>query len=735
MAEELKIKISADASEVEKEVNKAKKSLTGFGDAFETVNSGMEKVGNVAKTSLAVAGGAVIGLGGALLGTVDASAEFRDSMAKVESAFASNGGTVAQAQSAYEGFYRILGDGGEATEAAMLLSNITTEEKELAEWTDIVVGAYSRFGDAVSIPGMVESINETMKAGQVTGQLADMLNWAGYENEMFGLSYKTPIDFQQKSAAELKNMTQAQRDQYEAQKAAAKEIDDWNKELSEAVSAEDRFNLALKECNTEAERSALIYQYLGPEYAGLAGNLEEANAAMIAQNEANLKMEQGMARLGEAMAPVKTALTELGAQILEQLAPYIEDFVANHLDSMIAALQEVGTVIGEVITWIADNWDLLVNLGTVFVSLATAITIVSTAMSIFSTVMAVASAVTAPVGIIIAVVIAAVVALGVAIYALLTDWEGTWQGIKDFCGKIGDAVAAMAEAVVSWFEDMGTKIGEAVDNIGSWMGEKWESIKETVSTAVQEIKDKVSEKWEEVKSSTKETYEEVKSTVKDKWNSVKSDTKSAVEKVKTDVSQKWDNIKQKTSTIYENIKSTVSEKWQAVKSTTTEKLEAVKSTVTEKWEAMKSKISETIEGAKDAVKSGIEKMKSFFNFSWELPKIKLPHFSISGSFSLNPPSIPHFSVSWYKLGGVFDEPTLFPFGDGNIGGLGEDGAEAIVPLEKNTEWLDRIAEKLNEKQGSQPIVLQVDGKTFAQISVDSINQLTRQRGSLALNLV
>ena len=123
------------------------------------------------------------------------------------------------------------------------------------------------------------------------------------------------------------------------------------------------------------------------------------------------------------------------------------------------------------------------------------------------------------------------------------------------------------------------------------------------------------------------------------------------------------------------------------------------------------------------------------NFKWELPKIKLPHFSITGKFSLNPPSIPKFSVSWYKLGGIFDSPTLFPFGNGRIGGLGEDGAEAIVPLEKNTEWLDRIAEKLTQKSDSTPIILQVDGKTLAQTSIDSINQLTRQTGRLSLNLV
>jgi hypothetical protein len=127
-------------------------------------------------------------------------------------------------------------------------------------------------------------------------------------------------------------------------------------------------------------------------------------------------------------------------------------------------------------------------------------------------------------------------------------------------------------------------------------------------------------------------------------------------------------------------------------------------------------------------------IKSFFNFSWSLPKLKMPHISISGKFSINPPSVPKFSISWYKLGGIFDSPTLFPFA-GGIGGLGEDGAVAIVPLEKNTKWLSRLATMLNEEQGSRPIVMNVDGKTFAEISIDSINALTRQTGNLQLKLV
>ena len=86
------------------------------------------------------------------------------------------------------------------------------------------------------------------------------------------------------------------------------------------------------------------------------------------------------------------------------------------------------------------------------------------------------------------------------------------------------------------------------------------------------------------------------------------------------------------------------------------------------------------------------------------------------------------------MGGVFDSPTIVPYGN-TLQGLGEAGAEAIVPLEKNTKWLDIIADKLAGKQGNKPIVLMVDGKVFAQTTIDSINQLTRQTGSLSLNII
>ena len=226
-----------------------------------------------------------------------------------------------------------------------------------------------------------------------------------------------------------------------------------------------------------------------------------------------------------------------------------------------------------------------------------------------------------------------------------------------------------------------------------------------------------------------------------KISNILSNAKSKMEEMKTNLTNKWNDMKTAAADKFNAIKETITEKLQNAKAKALEiyqkldaesggKLSTMVNNVKTKFNDIYNGIKDKLNAASDFVKGAIDKIKGFFNFEWSLPKIKLPHFSISGSFSLNPPSVPSFHISWYKNGGVFDFPHLFNYG-GKIGGLGEDGAEAIVPLEKNTEWLDRIAERLNRNSG-QPIYLQVDGKTFGKIAVDSINDLTTQTGNLPL---
>lgn len=141
-----------------------------------------------------------------------------------------------------------------------------------------------------------------------------------------------------------------------------------------------------------------------------------------------------------------------------------------------------------------------------------------------------------------------------------------------------------------------------------------------------------------------------------------------------------------------------------------------------KFNEIKQGITDKINGAKDAVKSAIDKIKGFFNFSWELPKIKLPHFSIDGKFSLNPPSIPKFNVDWYSTGGIFTKPTI-------IGGIGvgdaDNGkgrqAEAVLPLEPFYKELEAMFIKYN----SRPLYFGVDGKIFMRGVASSKDELDK----------
>jgi hypothetical protein len=168
----------------------------------------------------------------------------------------------------------------------------------------------------------------------------------------------------------------------------------------------------------------------------------------------------------------------------------------------------------------------------------------------------------------------------------------------------------------------------------------------------------------------------------------------AIKSVTTTV---WNGVKSAISTVVDGIKSKVSSVFESVKSTVSTIFSGIQSTASSIWNAIKGTITTPIEAAKNTVKSALDKISSYFSgLKLSFPSIKLPHFSISGSFSLSPPSVPHLSVQWYREGGIMTSPTVFGMNGSALMAGGEAGAEAILPLKNFYDQLENIlASRLN----------------------------------------
>lgn len=261
---------------------------------------------------------------------------------------------------------------------------------------------------------------------------------------------------------------------------------------------------------------------------------------------------------------------------------------------------------------------------------------------------------------------------------ITTFFSDTWETIKNVVNVgiqfIGSLLEAAWDIITLPFQLIWENCGDTITSI-------WEAIKTTVGNAVNAVSSTLSSVMNAIQTTISTIWTAISTKISTVVNSIKTTVSTVFNAIKTTATTIWNGIKTSISTVVDGVKTKVTTVFNSVKSTLSSVFSSIKSTAASVWNGIKSAITGPIDQAKTHISNALNSIKNFFaNCKLSLPHIKMPHFSISGSFSLNPPSVPHLSVSWYKEGGIMTDPTLFGFNGSSLMAGGEAGPEAILPL-------------------------------------------------------
>lgn len=282
--------------------DKAGANIESFGDKMKGVLAGIS----------------VAALAASIGELVSVTNEFQEDMGKLSVAAQQNNVSTDAANGAYRDMVGILGETDQSVEAVNHLFALCGENTQaLSDWTNIASGVYATFGDSLPLEGLTEAANETAKVGQVTGPLADAINWASQAAVQQGVALS-------------------------GNQAA---IDAYNSALADGATQEDAFNAALAACNTEQERAQLITDTLNGVYAEAGAQYQQTNADVIAYRQSQSDLTAAMSSLGQAFMPIVTGLTNVATMLLSGVQPAVQWFVTN-LPIIAPILAGIVTTIG-----------------------------------------------------------------------------------------------------------------------------------------------------------------------------------------------------------------------------------------------------------------------------------------------------------------------------------------------------------------------------------------------------
>ena len=736
----------------ENELKDFQNTLDDTGDDFEDMGESAEEssegftimkgaladlVANAISSAISAIGDFI----GSIMELSEATEEYRTMQAKLEGSSKTFGYSVDFAKSKYEEFYKYLGDDQASTNAITNLMGIGAETETVSKLADGATAVWASYGDSIPIEGLTEAINETITVGKVTGGMADTINWAKNANE---------------------GLNTALSGNKEAQKA-------FNDAIKEGLPTEDAFNEALAKITDEQERADVVANFLNETYGESKKAYDEVAGSVIDANEAELELKDTQAQLGETVAPVNNALTEMKNQALQSITPLVESLANGFM---------------KLYEWLEKNPTVAKILTGVVIALATAFTVLAGALAIQGIITGVTKAIAFlnttllanPIVLIVGAIaglVAGFIYLWNNCEAFRNFWVGLWEKIKtafsNFIAWISPAIESIKVFFVSLWEkikEIWTSIMASLqplfDTIIGAFKEGWEMIKviwDLVKPYFHEIWNGIQVIFSVVKEILGAYFENAWLTIKLIWSvavsyfkTIWANIKAVFSVVKTFFSGMfksaweaikavwngvigyftaiWNTIKGIFSVVKNVLSGNWKDAWEAIKgivSTWTSYFSGVWSSIKKVFGSVKSWFSSTFSSAWTAVKNVFSNWGSFFSGLWSKIKNTFSNIGtniasaisgavksgINGVISMiqntinkgiglingaigvinKVPGVSIKKINTLSLprlarGGIVDSPT--------IAEIGEDGREAIIPLEKNTQWLRNVANELNQ---------------------------------------
>lgn len=409
--------------------------------AEETGNqtsSAFEKIGGVARkigTAVITAGAA---LGGAWIAAIEGTREFRTHLAMLDTSFQMSGHSSEAARKTYSDLNAVLGDSGQATEAAQQLAKLADNENELSTLTNILTGVYATFGESLPIEGLAEGINHSAKLGEVQGSLADALEWSG-------------------------------------------------------ITVED-FNKQLEACSTEQERQDLIVKTLNDTYSKAGTQYKETNADVLAANRAQEKLTKAFAELGRIGEPILTAIKTKLADMVTAAVPKLESLIQKVKDVKKWIKDNKNTVDAWKASIIATTvsvgaFVLVLKWGSIMAAATKAVKATRAAILLFN-----AALRANPIGLVISL-LAGLVAGFVYLWnnnkAFRTFWISLWNKLKSACGSAISWIKGKFNDLKSALKTVRNVFGDIKDAIS----DKLDAARDKVKTVIDKIKNLFKFKW------------------------------------------------------------------------------------------------------------------------------------------------------------------------------------------------------------------------------------------------